>query len=250
MNENDMNENEDLFEDDELMQKVSKAPEFPAATPEQVERTWQAIVEHVEEHAPATSRAGRRRGAGLHGLWNALFPAAPAWSWQMAQVAALLVIGFGAAWVIASLGLLPGARAPEEVATVTQPEGGGTPDRAWLAAGNYGSRLEALLLGVSQGDADADVAPAARQVSRELLEDNRFYQRVARRNNDEALAALLSRVETILLVLATAPEGQEQEAVEALRQYMGESDVLLELRAVQATVPKIPRQRAASTAGS
>ena len=115
-----------------------------------------------------------------------------------------------------------------------------------MAANGYGSRLEALLLGVARGSSDGnggDVAPAAREVSRELLTDNRFYQRVALRNDDAAVSDLLARIEIILLALATAPEGQEQEAVNALREFIDESDLLGEIRAVRSTVPKRPRLR-------
>jgi len=247
MNENEaMNENEDLFEDDELMEKVSRPPEFPAATREQIEQTWQAIASHIEAHAPARgSVAADAHRGGLRAWWTSMFPAAPAWSFRMAEVAALLLVGFGAAWIAASAGWLPGATTPQ-VATVTTPKGGTSPDRAWLAANDYSSRLEALLLGVAKGDADEEIAPAARQVSRKLLEDNRMYERIARSNNDEALAQLLSRVETILLVLATAPEGQEQDVINTLREYIDGSDMLGDLRAVQSTVPQVPRLRAAS----
>lgn len=248
MNENEtMNENEELFEDDELMQKVSKPPEFPPATREQIEQSWQAIVTHVEEHAPA--RAGVAAPGALRALWGRMFPAAPTWSLQAAQVAALLVVGFGAAWIAASAGWLPGT-APPEVATVMTPRPDTTPNRAWLAANDYSSRLEALLLGVAKGDGDDEIAPAAREVSRKLLDDNRMYERVALRNNDQALADLLSRVETILVMLATAPEGQEQDVINLLREYIDGSDMLGELRAVQSTVPPVPRQRAAAATGS
>lgn len=246
MNENEaMNENEELFEDDELMEKVSKPPEFPPATREQIEQTWQAIASHIEADVPAREPVTDARRGGLRAWWVSLFPAAPAWSFRVAEVAALLVVGFGAAWIAASAGLLPGT-APPKVADVTTPEGAATPDRAWLAANDYSSRLEALLLGVAKGDPDEEIAPAAREVSRKLLEDNRIYERIARRNNDAALARLLSRVETILLVLATAPEGQEQDVISTLREYIDGSDMLGELRAVQSTVPQVPRLRAAS----
>jgi hypothetical protein len=134
---------------------------------------------------------------------------------------------------------------------VSVPGGGDdeAPDRTWLAVGDYGSRLEALLLGVSAGDTpvSGDVVPAAREVSRELLNDNRFYQRVAKRRGDPALSELLSRMEVILLALATAPEGQEQEVIEALREFIDESHVLRDLRAVRSSVPQRPRPSAAIT---
>jgi hypothetical protein len=250
MNGNDaMNDNDDSLEDDELMKKVSKPPEFPPATREQVELTWKAIAAHIATEDAAAARDRRpvdADGLRLPGWLQNLFPAAPAWSWQAAKVAALLVVGFGAAWMAASLGLLPGTGSTEPV-TLEQPVGDKSPDRAWLAASDYGSRLEALLLGVAKGDDAGELAPAAREVSRKLLDDNRFYQRVAQRNEDAALSELLSRMEIILLTLATAPEGQEQEVVGALRQFLAESDVLGELREVQSTVPKIPRPRVATT---
>lgn len=259
MNDDTMNGQEavnddTLFEDDELMRKVSTPPEFPPATDAQIERTWEAIAERVDE-LEARRRRSARSGAGDEnvrgsGWLQRLFPATPAWAGQLAAVAALLLVGFGAAWIAASQGWLPGT-GPDDVPTVAVPGdvGAGTsPDRAWLATNDYGSRLEALLLGVAKGDdGSGDIAPAARQVSRELLDDNRFYQRVARRNDDEALAELLSRVEIILLTLATAPAGQEQDVIQLLRQFIDESDVLDELRAVKTTVPKTPRSRSATT---
>ncbi len=230
MNENDTVREDDSFED-ELMQKASEPPEFPAATPEHIERTWRAIEAHVEAQKVVA------------------FPAAPAWSRQLVKVAALLVVGFGVAWFAAERGWLP-LTSPPQVVTVPDDPADTHPDRSWLAGSNYGDRLEALFLGVSRGSAEGngDVAPAAREVSRELLSDNRFYQRVALRNDDPALSDLLARIEIILLALATAPEGQEQEAVNALREFIDETDLLGEIREVRSTVPKRPR--AQFTSGS
>lgn len=249
MKHDDLNEIDGRMEDDELMNKISRPPEFPPATREQIEQSWNAIATHIVAEQAERRRTVSSRGDGKRRAWlDALFAVAPAWSWQLAQVAALLLIGFGAAWIAAGRGWLPGAT-EVETPTVEAPAEDAAPDRAWLAANGYGRRLEALLLGMSRGEATGDVAPAAREVSRELLDDNRFYQRIARRNDDVALADLLSRIDVILLALATAPEGQEQEVVDMLRRFIADADVLAELRAVQSTVPKIPRPRVA-TSGS
>jgi len=247
MNENRaMNDHDDDFEDDELMRKVSKPPEFPAARPEQIEASWRAIEARITE-AEKPASAGEHAVSRSPRWWQTLFPAAPAWSWQMAQVAALLVVGFGAAWIAASRGLLPGTRFDDAPAVVGAPDpgvaGDVAPDRAWLAATGYSSRLEALLLGVAKGEGTKDVAPAARQVSRQLLQDNRLYERIARRKDDNAVADLLSRIEIVLLALATAPEGQEEEVIGMLREFIDDSDVLGDLRAVKSTVPQFPRAR-------
>ena len=254
-NEDDaMNYHEGSFEDDELMQEVSKPPEFPPAKREQVEQTWQAIAGHIEAQQASLARharpATKTDRLALPDWLQSLSPGAPAWSWQLAKVAALIVIGFGVAWIAAGQGWLPGTT-PAEVVSVPEGPGDSAPDRAWLAANGYGSRLEGLLLGVAKGDSAADggVATAARAVSRELLNDNRFYQRVAKRNDDEVLSELLSRVEVILLALATAPAGQEQEVINILREFINESDLLDELREVQSSVPKLPWPRV-TTIGS
>ena len=229
MNDNDTVHEDDSFEDDELLQRMAEPPELPAAGAEQIERTWEAIEAHLE----ATKVVA--------------LPLVPAWSRQLVRVAAVLVMGFGAAWFAAERGWLP-LTVPQPVATGPEDSVDSEPNRVWLAGSDYGDRLEALLLGLSRGGSDTigDVAPAAREVSRELLNDNRFYQRVAKRNDDAALSDLLARVEIILLTLATAPEGQEQDAVNALRQYMNDSDLLSEIRDVQASVPKMPLARPTS----
>jgi len=257
MNENEaMNDDhDDLFGDDELMQKVAKAPDFPPVHREQVEETWRAIAAHVETHpvsTPATSRPVRVARASKLPAWlQSLFPAAPDWSWQLAKVAALLVIGFGAAWIAAGQGWLPGAVTSPAV-TDLPVVADATPDRAWLATNDHGSRLEALLLGVTRGDvsSNGEVVPAAREVSRALLNDNRIFQRVAQRNDDADLAELLSRIEVVLIALATAPEGQEQEVINTLREFIDESDVLGELREAQSSVPQRARPGAAAVIGS
>ena len=125
------------------------------------------------------------------------------------------------------------------------------PDRAWLASNDYSDRLEVLLLGVARrepvGGEDVGVV---REVSRELLSDSRFYRRVADRNDDPALSNLLSRVEIILLALATAPEGEEQEVMDSLREFIDESDLLSELREVRTSAPRLRRPRLVTTSGS
>lgn len=248
MNENGaMNDHDDDLEDDELMRKLTTPPELPAAPPEQVEATWRAIEARITEAEKATA-AGEREGSGLT-HW--LFPAKPTWAWQAARVAALLVVGFGAAWIAASRGWLPGTAVDEVPVVAPAPdaaaESDATPDRAWLAATDYGGRVEALLLGVAKGEGTGDVAPIARRVSRELLQDNRLYERIARRNDDADVAELLDRIEIVLLALATAPEGQEQEVIGMLRGFIDDSDVLGDLRAVRSTVPQFPRVQPAAT---
>jgi len=243
-------DDEDTLEDDDIMNRVSIPPEFPPASREQVEQTWSAIIEHIEDgEAPRAVEAGPATSGRWAGWLESLFPAAPDWSWQFAKVAVLIVIGFGAAWIGARQGWLPGTDVADPVSTSTDAGVESGPDRTWLAADDYGSRFEALLLGVTAGDSavSADVVPAAREVSRGLLSDNRRYQRVAERKGDPALSELLSRMEIILLALATAPDGQEQEVVNALREFIGESDVLGDLREVRSSVPRIPRPRAVTT---
>lgn len=236
------------FEDDEIMTRVSTPPEFPPASRERVEQTWSAIVAHIEENeVPQAAKTRPAFGVRWVNRLVSRLPAAPAGSWQLAKVAALIVIGFGAAWIGARQGWLPGTDPTDAVSTLTDVDAG--PDRTWLAADDYGSRLEALLLGVTAGDssASAAVVPTAREVSRGLLNDNRRYQRVAERKGDPALSELLSRMEIILLALATAPEGQEQEVIDALREFIDERDVLGDLREVRSSVPRIPRPRAVTT---
>ena len=263
MNENDAMNKNDSLNDDELMRKVSKPPEFPPAKREQVEETWRAIVGHIESSRVAEAQSHRaverRPGADadmaprrpLSGWIETLFPVAPTWSLQFARVAALLVVGFLGAWYAANQGWLPGTgTSPVTSVPDAAAPGAAAPNRDWLAANDYGERLEALLLGLARGDAvRADTGSVVREVSREMLSDNRFYRRVAERNDDASLSDLLSRVEIILLVLATAPEGQEEEAIDNLRQFIGESDLITELREVRSGVPRMARPRTA-TSGS
>ena len=229
VNENNSAPEDDSFKDDELMQRASEPPEFPAATPERIERTWRAIEDHVEAQKVVA------------------FPAVPLWSRQLFKVAALLVVGFGVAWFAAERSWLP-LTSPTQVATLPDDPVSADPDRSWLAGSNYGDRLEALLLGVSRGGSGgiSEVAPVAREVSRELLTDNRFYQRVARRHDDPELSDLLARIEIVLLAVATAPEGQEQEAVNALREFLDETDLIDEIRDLRSSVPKMPMARLTS----
>jgi hypothetical protein len=254
MNENEAMNDNDLFDDDELMKKVTKPPEFPPATREQVEETWQSIAAHIEAGQVVAAEpqasgeaiaevAPRRR---LSGWLESLFPSAPAWSLQLARVAALLVVGFLGAWLAANQGWLPGTGTPQAVSV---PDEGpvGDPDRNWMAVDDYGERLEALLLGLARGDAQGEIGSVVREVSREMLGDNRFYRRVAERNQDASLSELLSRVEIILLVLATAPEGEEEQVIQNLREFIGESDLIDELREVRSSVPRMTRPRITTT---
>ena len=168
-----------------------------------------------------------------------------------AKVAALLAIGFGVAWFASGRGWLPGTPGPDIAGVLDGGAEAVAPDRAWLASNDYSDRLEVLLLGVARrepvGGEDVGVV---REVSRELLSDSRFYRRVADRNDDPALSNLLSRVEIILLALATAPEGEEQEVMDSLREFIDESDLLSELREVRTSAPRLRRPRLVTTSGS
>lgn len=253
MNEDDRSKNAGTSpaEDDELMKEITAPPEYPPATRKQVEATWQAIVREVEATAETGARetsvaaAEDQRSRPVWLGW--LLPTAPAWSLQLVKVAALLVVGFAAAWYAAGRGWLPGSR--RQVAAIPE-----TPDaravdrdatsRSWLAMNGYGERLEVLLLGLTRGQTGgAGVSPTVREVSRELLTDSRLYRRVAERLGDPALSELLSRVETILLALATVPEGQEEQLVKDLRGFIDESGLLSDIRDVRSAVPTMPRVR-------
>ena len=258
MNDDDaMNENQDVFDDgslndEELMKKISEAPELPPAARQQIEHTWQAIVREIEATEAQPVGIGVEPELAKPSWFDRLFPATPVWSWQMAKVAALLTIGFGVAWFASGRGWLPGTSGPD-VAGV--PGGSGAesvhPDRAWLASNDYSERLEVLLLGVALREpASGEDVGVVREVSRELLSDSRFYRRVADRNDDPVLANLLSRIEIILLALATAPQGEEREVMDSLREFINESDVLTELRAVRTSVPLLPRPRLITASGS
>ncbi len=236
--------------EDALMTRVSVPPEFAPASREQIEQTWSAIVDHIEDIEDAKAARSATVDGTLADRIRSLLSPMPAWTLQVARVAALVVVGFGIAWIAATQGWLPGT-----VDIEAPVESGGAvdlaPDRSWLAASDYGSRLEALLLGVTAGDiaSSAEVVPAAREVSRGLLNDNRLYQRAAERRGDPELSRLFARMEIILLALATAPEGEEQEVVNTLRRFIDESDLLGDLREVHSSVPSAPRPRA-TTVGS
>ena len=234
---------------------LASATQVPVANTEQVEASWQVILDHVAaaandesavssvDQAQAPSSGGVPTAAGDRtephrtgwvDWFRPVFAGMPTWSLQMAQVVILAGLGFAAAWYLAGQGWLPGTQPPQEI---TQEGSSPSVDstRSWLAANGYAEQLEVLLLDLAHGDdrSGAALTPTVKEVSRNLLTDARWYRRAADRSGDPVLTELLSEIELLLLAVATVPDGQEGELVAILRDLIDEQDLLWRLRSVR-----------------
>ncbi|NUO76731.1 MAG: hypothetical protein HOQ32_12050, partial [Lysobacter sp.] len=135
----------------------------------------------------------------------------------------------------------PAASAPDAAADPAT----GSADRVLDAyvAGHLRS-TEGLLLSVVNNDGGA-LAPMDPQYVRELVDDNRLYAAAASERGDRALAGFLHSLEPTLIELANRSPAAGIEKENALRDYVDGSDLVFQVRAVQARLQQ--RSGAAAT---
>lgn len=92
---------------------------------------------------------------------------------------------------------------------------------------------EGVLLSVINNDGTT-LAPAGDAFARSLVSDNRLYAAAAAQNGDRALAGFLESLEPMLIELANQPRDGDVEQARALREHVRGSDLLFQVRAVEA----------------
>ncbi len=101
---------------------------------------------------------------------------------------------------------------------------------------------EGVLLTAGNGG-EAGMLDGNRALAASLVESNRLYARAAERAGDAVLADFLRRLEPVLLSLANQTPAATVESDEGLRDYLRETDLLFQVRALQTRLDHTRVQR-------
>lgn len=156
----------------------------------------------------------------------------------------------GLAWAATALlalavavGFLAGRHSAPAVDSVAQARADAAALRvldAYVAA--HLRSTEGVLLTAGNGG-DAGMLDGNRALAAALVESNRLYARAAQRAGDAPLADFLQRLEPVLISLANQTPPGSVESDEGLRDYLRETDLLFQVRALQTRLDHTRVQR-------
>lgn len=202
------------------------------------ERLWQRFEAHLDAQSASTAapREPHRRG----GAAAPRDTATARRSWLRPAASALaLTAALGLGFFLGRQPAQPPGT-PTHVATTATPIGdaAATPEKlstrvldAYVAA-HLRETEGVVLTAVNSGN--ADLLAGNRELAASLIDSNRLYAQAAQRAGNARLANFLQQLEPLLIELANPPPADPIQGSEGLRDYVDKSDVLFQLRAIQA----------------
>jgi len=210
----------------EAVLAAADAVPAPQPDPGLRDRLWSRLEPQLRAAAaPHPPRTARRTHAAARPRRLA------AWS-----AAALLALAVG-------VGFVAGRHSAPEVDAQAQARADAAALRvleAYVAA--HLRSTEGVLLTAGNGG-EAGMLDGNRALAASLVESNRLYARAAERAGDAALADFLQRLEPVLLSLANQTPAATVESDEGLRDYLRETDLLFQVRALQTRLDHTRVQR-------
>lgn len=210
----------------EAVLAAADAVPVPSPDPGLRDRLWSRLEPQLRAEATRhPPRAARRTHSAARPRRLA------AWS-----AAALLALAVG-------VGFLAGRHSAPEVDAQAQARADAAALRvleAYVAA--HLRSTEGVLLTAGNGG-EAGMLDGNRALAASLVESNRLYARAAERAGDAALADFLQRLEPVLLSLANQTPAATVESDEGLRDYLRETDLLFQVRALQTRLDHTRVQR-------
>jgi len=108
---------------------------------------------------------------------------------------------------------------------------------------------EGVLLTASNSG-DASLLEGNRELAQSLVESNRLYALAAARAGNTQLATFLRQLEPVLLSLANQPGTATLQSSEDLRQFLDSTDLLFQVRTIEARLDRTGKRRAANDGDS
>jgi len=102
---------------------------------------------------------------------------------------------------------------------------------------------EGVLLTASNSG-DASLLEGNRELAQSLVESNRLYALAAKRAGNTQLATFLRQLEPVLLSLANQPGTATLQSSEDLRQFLDSTDLLFQVRTIEARLDRTGKRRA------
>jgi multidrug efflux pump subunit AcrA (membrane-fusion protein) len=153
------------------------------------------------------------------------------WQWTRALAYAALVLALVGAGFLAGR-LYPERQKPPVVAEAPSADG-----VLRVAVGQYLDRSQMVLSELANADPRGSLDITMEQErAQALIEETRIYRQSARRNGEDAVAALLEEIERVLLEIARGPSTLAPEDVEALRERLDSEEILFKIRVVSSNV--------------
>jgi hypothetical protein len=159
-------------------------------------------------------------------------------------LAATVLIAVGVGFVVGRQTVTPSAPLASnevEVAAATRVL------EAYVAA-NLRATEGVLLTASNSGD--ASLLEGNRELAQSLVESNRLYALAAARSGNAQLAGFLRQLEPVLLSLANQPGAATLQSSEDLRQFLDSTDLLFQVRTIEARLDRTGKRRAATDGDS
>jgi hypothetical protein len=199
------------------------------------DRLWQRLAPQLEEAGVVATRS---RGM-LDRLRTWLTPPQARLAFA---VAATVLVAIGVGFVVGRQSVT----APPPVA-VNESAVAARVLEAYVAA-NLRATEGVLLTASNSGD--TSLLEGNRELAQSLVESNRLYALAAARSGNTQLATFLRQLEPVLLSLANQPGTTTLQSSEDLRHFLDATDLLFQVRTIEARLDRTGKQRAAKDGDS
>jgi hypothetical protein len=159
-------------------------------------------------------------------------------------VAATVLVAIGVGFVVGRQSV---TAPPPEVAANDVEASAARVLEAYVAA-NLRATEGVLLTASNSGD--ASLLEGNRELAQSLVESNRLYALAAARAGNTQLASFLRQLEPVLLSLANQPGTATLQSSEDLRHFLDSTDLLFQVRTIEARLDRTGKPRAANDGDS
>lgn len=199
-------------------------------------RLWRRLSPQLEEAGVVVSSSPRM----LDRLRTWLVP--PQARLALA-VAATVLVAIGVGFIVGRQTVT----APPQVASNGVEAAAARVLEAYVAA-NLRATEGVLLTASNSGD--ASLLEGNRELAQSLVESNRLYALAAARTGNTQLATFLRQLEPVLLSLANQPGTATLQSSDDLRHFLDSTDLLFQVRTIEARLGRIGRRRPATDGDS
>lgn len=215
--------------------EIAPAPDLNA-------RLWRKLEPELQK-AGITARSSARADANVSFLNCLRTWLAPTQLWPAFAASTVIVVAISAGFLVGrqSVTVSP------PVASVDGDTGAARVLEAYVAANLRAT--ESVLLTASNSD-DASLLEGNRELAQSLVESNRLYALAAARDGNTRLADFLRQLEPVLISLANQPGTAAVQSSEDLRHFLDATDLLFQVRAIEARLDRNSERRAANDGDS
>jgi hypothetical protein len=200
-------------------------------------RLWRRLAPQLEEAGVVTSSAPSL----LDRLRAWLAPPQARFAFALA---ATVLIAIGVGFVVGRQSV----PAPTRVVSTKDVEAAAARVLEAYVAANLRATEGVLLTASNSGD--ASLLEGNRELAQSLVESNRLYAIAATRAGNTQLAAFLRQLEPVLLSLANQPGTATIQSSEDLRHFLDSTDLLFQVRTIEARLDRTGKRRAANDGAS